>query len=107
MQVKLIFVPAGGGEADYQLAFDLPAIPQPGDYISIRRPDQDGTEDFIVRRTLWELHYPGTEVVNDTAIRTPTTIFVECEFAIGPFSSKDHRAAAQGYGAKEFEETAY
>jgi hypothetical protein len=53
MKMTLVFVPAGGGEADYQLDFDLPSVPQPGDYVSIRRPDAQGTVDFIVRRTWW------------------------------------------------------
>ena len=53
MKVSLLFVPPGGGETDYQLEFELPAPPQPGDYISVRREDTKdlGTEDFIVRRT--------------------------------------------------------
>ena len=33
MKVVLSFVPPGGGETDFQLEFDLPALPQPGDYI--------------------------------------------------------------------------
>ncbi len=51
MKMSLAFVPPGGGEADYGLDFDLPGIPQPGDYISITREGEEGTgtEDFLER----------------------------------------------------------
>ena len=35
MKVHLAFVPPGGGETDYAIEFDMPAIPRAGDYISI------------------------------------------------------------------------
>jgi hypothetical protein len=60
MKATLVFVPPGGGEADYSLQFDLPAVPQPGDYISVTRPGQEGYEDFIVRRARWVLSYPSS-----------------------------------------------
>jgi hypothetical protein len=50
MEATLVFVPPGGGDAEYSLQFELPSVPQPESYISITRPDQLGTEDFIVRR---------------------------------------------------------
>jgi len=51
LKATLAFVPPGGGEADYHLEFELPSVPPPGDYISIVRSAQRGTEDFVVRRT--------------------------------------------------------
>jgi hypothetical protein len=34
MKVRPVFVPPGGGEADYMLDLELPGVPQPGDYVS-------------------------------------------------------------------------
>jgi len=42
LKATLAFVPSGGGEADYHLDFELPGVPQPGDYISIARSGQSG-----------------------------------------------------------------
>lgn len=110
MKVRLVFVPPGGGEADYCLDFELPGLPQPGDYISIGRPDQLGSEDFIVRRTWWNLEFPGSKPTRDASDETHGTtkmIAVECEFAKGAYSSKDHQRACEGYGATEFEASAF
>ena len=60
MKARLIIVPPGGGEAEYSFAFELPSVPHPGDYISVKRPDEDGTRDSIVRRTWWSLEHPST-----------------------------------------------
>ncbi|MDR7126612.1 hypothetical protein J2X53_003454 [Pseudorhodobacter sp. 4114] len=114
MKVRLIFVPPGGGEADYQLQFELPAIPQTGDYISILRDEEVGYETFIVRRTIWELRYPASQGVSASEHEhgTASTIFVECEFARGAFSSDNHKRACDAYEARGFkvpehEATAY
>jgi hypothetical protein len=102
MKVTLVFVPPDGGEADYSLDFDLPGVPQPGDYISITRPEEQGISDFIVRKSLWHLAYPGNE----------QSIVVECEFAKGPFSTENHVRSCEMYKSRkgklrEFEDTAY
>ena len=44
MKVRLCFVPPGGGEANYSLDFDMPAVPRSGDYISIKRPIKTASE---------------------------------------------------------------
>lgn len=102
MKAVLIFVPPGGGEADYQLEMEVPAVPSPGDYISVTRPGQTGTEDFVVRRTWWQFKYDEAAHLGQT-----TGIGVECEFAEAPFSSDAHKRACKRYGAGSFEETAY
>lgn len=110
MKVRLIFVPPGGGEADYSLDFDLPSLPQPGDYISVKRPDVLGTEDFIVRRTWWNLEFPDSKLERSASDQTyggVKTIAIECEFAKGHNSSEEHQRASEGYGAKEFDDSAY
>lgn len=121
MRVKLVFVPPGGGEADYSLDFDLPSVPQPGDYISVTRSEKVGTEDFIVRRVWWMLDYPhkGEVVISQVGKELPPgpmgsvkQLAVECEFALGHYSTDDHKKACEGYKRKkghiqEFEATAY
>src|SRR5919205_4005621 len=100
MDVRLVIVPPGGGEADYSLDFNLPSIPRPGDYISVMRPDQQGTEDFIVRRTWWTLEYPDAPMIQDSksTVRGSTKkVAVECEIAMGPYSSDAHKKACEGY----------
>lgn len=120
MKVRLVFVLPGGGEADYSLEFELPSVPQPGDYISIMRPDEMGTADFRVRRTWWLLEHPtsaqtagaiaGTQPVGK--LRHPLGLTVECEFAKGPHSSDSHQQTCETYKNRkgqlvEFEDTAY
>lgn len=100
MRVRLIFVPPTGGQSDDQLEFELPAIPQAGDYIYITREDQEGAECFIVRRTLWELSYPKAVANGDPG--TASTIWVECEFAGGRAMSDGHKQVCDGYEAKGY-----
>ena len=115
MDVRLVFVPPGGGEADYSLDFDLPAIPRPGDYITVMRPNQSGTEDFIVRRTWWTLEYPEAPMIQNSknAVRgSAKSVAVECEFAKGNYSSEAHKKACDAYEQRggtvsEFDASAY
>jgi hypothetical protein len=108
MKIRLNFVPAGGGESDYSLEFDLPAIPQPGDYISIRRPiksakEVPGTCDFIVKRTRWWLDYPDNDLykqADDDTHGNVTEIVVDCEFALGSWSSEEHKRAVAVYSSR-------
>jgi hypothetical protein len=109
INVRLLFVPPGGGETNYGLDFNLPSIPQPGDYITVTRPNQEGSEDFIVRRTWWQLEYPEGPNTQDARTFTPGALknaYVECEFAKGPFSSESHLRSC-GDKAKEFDNSAY
>jgi hypothetical protein len=97
MKATLVFVPPGGGDAEYSLQFELPSVPQPGSYISITRPDQQGTEDFIVRRSLWHLEHPTTGAYGEGETGTMWELGVECEFARGPYSSDEHRRTCDAY----------
>ncbi len=105
MEVELEFVPPGGGPVEYSLIIDFPALPRAGDQLSIRRPpDQTdlfaGTIDFIVRSVRWELEYPDNEIYEDPTdpnVGQTRSIIVECEFALGPFSSGAHKAACQAF----------
>lgn len=117
MKVTLVFVPPGGGEADYSMDFELPSLPQPGDYISITRPNRLGTEDFIVRRTWWFLQHPDNslsgESITESVTGTCRGLTVECEFAEGENSTESHKKSCHMYRNKEtgkilkFEDTAF
>jgi hypothetical protein len=99
MKVNLAFVPPEGGDVEYSLQFELPSVPQPGNYISIIRPDQQvGTEDFIVRRILWHLEHPTTGAYGEEGeTGTMRGLYVQCEFARGPYSSDEHRQACDAF----------
>lgn len=121
IRVRLNFVPPGGGEVDYGLTMDMPALPRAGDYISVvreslkdRDADHTGSEDFIVRRVWWACKYPDDGRSYHTSGNEPVgvaEVVVECEFAIGPFSSTAHKQAARSGKARsdlqEFEDTNY
>lgn len=120
IKVRLSFVPPGGGEADYGLTMNMPALPREGDYISVMRAnatpsneDNIGSEDFIVRRVWWQCSYPDDGKAYHEAGKEPVgtaEVCVECEFAIGAYSSPAHRRGAQSkanYPAKEFEASNY
>lgn len=115
MKVRLVFVPPGGGEQDYYRDFELPGIPQAGDYISIMRLGGQETSDSIVRRTWWHLEYPNTAAVGhaDNPVHgSVNSVVVECEFAKGMYSSEEHLRACERYKnqtgkLKEFEPSGY
>jgi hypothetical protein len=121
IRVRLTFVPPGGGEVDYGLTMDMPAVPRAGDYISVMReplpadrPDYLGAEDFLVRRVWWFCKFPDDGRMSHEAGKEPVgtcEVNVECEFAVGPWSSPAHKRNA-GTGkarapAHEFENTNY
>lgn len=123
IRVNLTFVPPGGGEVDYSLTMDMPALPRAGDYISVMREgtankeqEQVGCEDFIVRRVWWFCKYPDDGKLSHEVGKEPVgkaEVNVECEFAIGPYSSEAHKRGAGNYEtrgkgrAQEFEATNY
>ncbi len=93
VRVTLMVREVGRLKPDYSLKFDLPALPRPGDYISIFRPDAElHSEDVIVRQVWWELHHDetgGYATAEDEKIGRLREIIVECDQAIGP-TSRDH-----------------
>jgi hypothetical protein len=92
MKVRLGFVPPGGGETDYSLEFDLPALPRTGDYISIQRGGKTGAETFVVRRSWWNLTVDANG--SNGAL---SELWIECEFAEWGLSSEDHKNAVGRY----------
>jgi hypothetical protein len=112
MKATLVFVPPEGGDAEYYLQFELPSVPQPGSYISITRPDQLGTEDFIVRRSLWHLEHPTTGAYGEGETGAMRELYVQCEFARGTYSSDEHRRTCDdfergGRAVQSFETSAF
>ena len=98
MRVNLKFVSNEGEEPSDGFDFEMPDVPRPGDRITIQRPGQEGTSDFIVRRRLWILDYPECAPAHHHAGESVTgairAVTVECEFAAGPYSSEEHKRVA-------------
>lgn len=106
MKVTLIVVPPGGGEQEYQLDFDLPAVPQPNAFITVVRQDQEGTpghgyECFFVRRVWWDLKYPHSRPTSgDGDVGSAYMIGVEAEPARGPWMAPSHTRMCEAYESR-------
>ena len=102
VRITVVVREIGRLKPDYSLDFDLPKVPKVGDYISIQRPDKDEPfgEDMIVRQIWWRLKHPETRThtTGDVKVGSLTEIYVECEPALGPWSSKDWRASLNAAG---------
>jgi hypothetical protein len=116
-EATFVFVPPGGGEAEYSLRMNVPALPREGDYVTIMRSREGpvagpdiGTEDFIVRRVWWAFQYPDDGALYHEAGEGPVGelngVSIECELAKGHYSSARHVKAC-GRDAKTFEASAY
>lgn len=116
-EATLVIVPPGGGEAEYSLKVEVPALPREGDYVTVMRTRDGpvaagdvGTEDFIVRRVWWAFDYADDgrlyEEPHDRILGSVNGIGIECEQAKGHYSSEAHRRAC-GPGARAFEASAY
>ncbi len=79
-----------------------------GDYISVQRPaaPRPWGDDLVVRQVWWRLDHPETRAVvpeNTELIGTLHELFVECDQAIGPWSSdawRDSLESAEQRGIK-------
>lgn len=120
MRVTLAFVPPGGGETDYSLDFDMPALPRAGDYISINRPGNNpkaraGMLHFMMRRVHWFLKhspYDPSASLGNQEVGTTSDAIIECEFARGPTPSEEHDRSCDMYEARgkpiqRFDDTVY
>lgn len=97
---------------DYSLEFEAPALPTIGSYLSVERPDSKHghTEDLVVRRVWWRLHYPSNDgfATEPVPIGSVVDIQVECDQAIGPHSRDQWRktleaARDRGIEVEEFD----
>lgn len=89
-QVEIVVREVGRTKPEFSLSFNLPEIPKVGDYISIRRIDvrEPLGEDIIVRHVWWRLNHTG-EPLSSGGV---TEIFVECDKAIGPYSTNSWKS---------------
>lgn len=101
----------GSVKPDYSLHFEAPEVPREGEYISIQRPDKPSPfgEDLLVRKVWWRLTHPETAgFADDVKVGGLEEIFVECDPASGPYSSKQwlqtvQRARDQGVDLHDFD----
>jgi hypothetical protein len=109
MQIRLVVREPGSLKPDYSVCFDVPAIPRPGDYISISRPDTltPHTEDVVVRQVWWKLDGPDqrrTMVSEQTEVAgSASETIVEADPAIGPWSTDRWRDTLEAARAKGIE----
>jgi hypothetical protein len=101
VQVLVIVREVGRMKPDYSLGFDLPALPRVGDYISIQRPNKPKPygEDLIVRQVWWRLNHPETAgfSAGQPKVGSVEEIYVECDPAVGPWSSDQWRDSLQSW----------
>jgi hypothetical protein len=92
-RITVVVREVGKLNPDYSLDFDVPEVPAPGSYLSIRRPDnpEPYSEDMIVEKVWWRLEHPETRSSfsgdEKPKIGSLIEIFVECVQATGPYSS--------------------
>lgn len=111
MKIIIIIREPGRLKPDYSLDFDIPSVPSVGDYISIQRPDKPKPygEDMIVRQIWWRLSHPETSGYGTEPAKVGKVdeVYVECEPAIGPWSSDQWRDSLERQRSrgevKEFE----
>tara|TARA_R110002073_G_scaffold20209_6_gene72826 strand:- start:7755 stop:8072 length:318 start_codon:yes stop_codon:yes gene_type:complete len=96
IKATLVFTEIGGGECDFSLDLEMACLPSIGDWIQVRRPDSDGTEDFIVRRIRWNVLAANKTSLSD--------VLLECHYAVTETSTEQHRelhdASAENAGEK-------
>jgi hypothetical protein len=94
MKVELVLSPIEEEVPHHKLVFEMPGVPRAGDCVTVTRPGQAGSSEFIVSRTCWtldcpetgEMHHAGEAVVGIT-----TAVIVECEYVAGPYSFEEHK----------------
>ena len=92
VRVRLYVCEPGERKPDFSLAFDLPEVPRPGDYISVHREDKETphTEDLVVRHIWWNLETTETRTSSsedEERVGNLREIGLECEMALGPYST--------------------
>jgi len=94
MKVELVLVPIEDEEPRHTLVFEMPGVPRAGDCVTISRPCQSGSTEFIVSRTCWTLDHPETGSIHhagESVVGVTTSVTVECQFVAGPYSFEEHR----------------
>jgi hypothetical protein len=114
VEVVIVVREAGRLKPGFSAKFELPEVPTIGSYISINRPDERDPigEDLIVRQVWWRLFHPITagsaseqEYERAGSLKE---IMIECDPAIGPYSSRSWRRVNEGKpGVEEFQVSRY
>lgn len=104
-RVTIVVREVRSSEPEFQLDFELPAVPAVGSYISINFPDapEPYGEDLIVRRVWWRLRHSDTKGRGTSGVGGLTEVLVECDQALGPWSTdrwRDQLEQARANGAK-------
>lgn len=125
MKVTVIVAPPGGGQAEYNFDFDLPAVPGADEYLTVARDDMLANpqrreagdfgidECFYVRRVWWDLRYPHSRPTSTEGdIGSAYMIAVEAEVARGPHMTAEHQKASgiyehKGLKVRTFDNSAY
>jgi hypothetical protein len=113
VEVHLVFVPADGAAVDCKMTVELPAAPEVGDSILVRRPPESGYESFIVKRRWWRVEtaadanavtsvVPASCVLGSDPKPCPTAagLVVECHFARCDNMTKEHGVKCEHYAAR-------
>lgn len=99
MKFIVVVRETGRTNPDYSLEFEAPVLPSIGSYLSIKRPDKEHghTEDLIVRHVWWRLQHAETSgyATGPAKIGSLIDIQVECDPAIGPYSSDQWRSTLE------------
>jgi hypothetical protein len=105
VKVTVVVREPGSLKIEFFLDFELPEVPRIGEYISIRRLDRrTASEDVVVRRVWWQLFHRETHGHQSTETRGELVeVFVECDPAIGPYSSEDWRRRWEASGVEMFD----
>ena len=114
IKITILVRELGNGRPDGSMQFLLPELPRVGDYISVQRPEKRGPwgEDLIVKHIWWRLRHPQTAGFEDSdspLVGDLHEVFVECDPAMGPWSSDAWRdsleatAKQRGVGFERFD----
>ena len=99
VKITVVARKPGTTAVDYSMEFEVPEIPRQGDYISVNRPDTRLVgEDFIVRHVWWKISYSGTDGFVSSEkppVGDVVDIVVECDPALGPYSSERWRKSLE------------
>ena len=103
MRIGFRTVPPGGGEGDYWIFCELPAVPRVGDYVTAL-PSEDGIsagsgepQSFVVRAVWWNTTYFKE---GEVRLQDDDGICVVVEEAQGVIELEKNRAKFGRYRAK-------
>ena len=99
MKVQILIIeddetPGEKNICGHGMEFEMPNTPQAGDLVTVSHPDQEGETWLVVRRIIWVLDHPGGTTahrIGEHPIGAVSKAILECEFAVGPYQSEEHK----------------